>query len=101
MSKLVVANNVTLDGVMQAPDPGGGDGFAHAGWAQSYDDDVKHQEMGKGMDTPEADARPGENLSAGFFESGKLAFMLHSSSLARRSSASSRRRPRCAGASRS
>ena len=50
MSKLVVANNVTLDGVMQAPDPGGGDGFAHVGWAQPYDDDVKHQEMGKGMD---------------------------------------------------
>jgi dihydrofolate reductase len=50
MSKLVVANNVTLDGVMQAPDPGGDDGFAHAGWAQRYEDDVKHREMGVGMD---------------------------------------------------
>jgi dihydrofolate reductase len=50
MSKLVVANNVTLDGVMQAPDPGGDAGFAPAGWAQPYDDSVKHEEMGKGID---------------------------------------------------
>ena len=41
MSKVVVVNNVTLDGVMQAPgrpdeDPRGG--FTHGGWALPYND---------------------------------------------------------------
>ena len=50
MSRLVVTNSVTLDGVMQAPDPGGDPGFAPAGWAEPYEDEVRHKEMGKGMD---------------------------------------------------
>jgi dihydrofolate reductase len=52
MSKLVVVNNVTLDGVMQAPgrsdeDPRGG--FTHGGWAIPYNDAVMGQAMGEGM----------------------------------------------------
>lgn len=52
MRKLVVVENLTLDGVMQAP--GGPDedtrgGFQHGGWAMSYQDDVMGREMGKGM----------------------------------------------------
>ena len=35
MSKVVVSEFVTLDGVME--DPGGGDGFQHAGWAFRFD----------------------------------------------------------------
>jgi dihydrofolate reductase len=52
MRKLNVTNNVTLDGVMQAP---GGkeedtrDGFKYGGWAAPYNDEVKGREMGKGM----------------------------------------------------
>ncbi len=56
MRKLVVVENVTLDGVMQAP--GGADedvrgGFPHGGWARPYMDAVMGQEMGKGMGTTE------------------------------------------------
>src|SRR5258708_20677555 len=52
MRKVIVTNNVTLDGVMQAPgradeDPRGN--FQHGGWAMPYNDAVKGQEMGKGM----------------------------------------------------
>lgn len=52
MSKLVVTNNVTLDGVMQAPgapdeDPRGG--FPYGGWAAPYMDEVMGREMGKRM----------------------------------------------------
>ena len=52
MRKLVVLQNVTLDGVMQAP--GGQDedrrgGFEHGGWSGPYNDDVKMQVMGEGM----------------------------------------------------
>ena len=52
MRKINVINNVTLDGVMQAP---GGkeedtrDGFKHGGWAAPYNDEVKGKEMGEGM----------------------------------------------------
>jgi dihydrofolate reductase len=43
MSKVVVFENVTLDGVMQAPgrpdeDPRGG--FEHGGWSPPYGDEV-------------------------------------------------------------
>jgi dihydrofolate reductase len=52
MPKVTVSNNVTLDGVMQAP--GGADedprsGFTHGGWAVPYNDEVKGRKMGEGM----------------------------------------------------
>jgi len=52
VSKIVAVENLSLDGVMQAPgradeDPRGG--FAHGGWAAPYNDQVKGQVMGKGM----------------------------------------------------
>jgi dihydrofolate reductase len=46
MSKLIVMENLTLDGVMQAPgraDEDPRDGFARGGWARSYEDFVKGQ----------------------------------------------------------
>ena len=54
MSKVIVVNNVTLDGVMQAPgrpdeDPRGG--FTHGGWALPYNDAVMGRAMGEGMAT--------------------------------------------------
>lgn len=52
MSKLVVAEFVSLDGVMQAP--GGEDedregGFEHGGWEMSYNDDVSGERIGASM----------------------------------------------------
>jgi len=52
MRKVVVLENVTLDGVMQAP--GGKEedtrgGFTHGGWSAAYHDAVKMQKMGEGM----------------------------------------------------
>jgi dihydrofolate reductase len=52
MSKLVVVNSLTLDGVMQAPgrpDEDTRDGFEHGGWAQPYNDPVMAEKMGEGM----------------------------------------------------
>ncbi|MEO6528608.1 MAG: dihydrofolate reductase family protein [Gemmatimonadaceae bacterium] len=52
MRKLIVMNNVTLDGVMQAPGRPDEDvrgRFAHGGWAMPYNDAVKGQTMGEGM----------------------------------------------------
>ena len=52
MSKVVVVNNVTLDGVMQAPgrpDEDTRDGFAYGGWALPYNDAVMGRAMGEGM----------------------------------------------------
>jgi dihydrofolate reductase len=52
MRKVVVVNNVSMDGVMQAPGRAGEDtrdGFAHGGWAAEYNDAVKGQTMAKGM----------------------------------------------------
>jgi dihydrofolate reductase len=52
MSRLVVTNNVTLDGVMQAPghpDEDRRGGFEHGGWAAPYFDDVMGRVMGEGM----------------------------------------------------
>jgi dihydrofolate reductase len=54
MSKVVVVNNVTLDGVMQAPgrpDEDTRDGFTHGGWALPYNDAVMGRAMGEGMAT--------------------------------------------------
>ena len=52
MSKLVVINHVTLDGVMQAPGRADEDtrgGFEHGGWAQPNNDEVMGRKMGEGM----------------------------------------------------
>ena len=52
MRKLMVINNVTLDGVMQAPGRQDEDlrgGFEHGGWAMPYNDAVMGQTMGEGM----------------------------------------------------
>ncbi len=52
MSKLVVVENVSLDGVMQAPACYGQkrrDDFERAGWAAAYDDADKARIMGRGM----------------------------------------------------
>src|SRR3954453_1036268 len=49
MSRLVVINNVTLDGVMQAPgrpDEDRRGGFEHGGWSPPYADDVLATRMG-------------------------------------------------------
>ena len=52
MRQIVVTNNVTLDGVMQAPgrpDEDRRGGFRHGGWAGPYNDSVKGAMMGRGM----------------------------------------------------
>jgi dihydrofolate reductase len=57
MSKLVVFNSLTLDGVMQAPgrpDEDTRGGFAHGGWGLPYNDPVLGEVVAKGM----ADAGP-------------------------------------------
>ncbi len=57
MRRVVVVNNVTLDGVMQAParpdeDPRGD--FKHGGWALGNDDEVTGRVMGARMAQPGA-----------------------------------------------
>jgi dihydrofolate reductase len=52
MGKLTVLNNVTLDGVMQAPgrpDEDRRDGFSYGGWARPYQDAVIAEQMAQGM----------------------------------------------------
>lgn len=52
MAKIILTNNVTLDGVMQAPgrpDEDTRGGFAHGGWAGPYNDESKLRKMGEGM----------------------------------------------------
>jgi dihydrofolate reductase len=52
MSKVVVINHLTLDGVMQAPGRADEDrrgGFEHGGWAQPNNDEVMGRVMGEGM----------------------------------------------------
>ncbi|HTK54747.1 MAG TPA: dihydrofolate reductase family protein [Gemmatimonadaceae bacterium] len=52
MRKINVTNNVTLDGVMQAPGSANEDtrnGFTRGGWAAPYHDEVKMKIMGRGM----------------------------------------------------
>ena len=52
MSKIVVVNSLTLDGVMQAPgrpDEDRRGGFTHGGWALPYNDEVMGKAMGEGM----------------------------------------------------
>lgn len=52
MRKIAVVENLTLDGVIQAPGAPDEDkrgGFAHGGWAPPYNDEVMLSEMSKGM----------------------------------------------------
>src|SRR5215204_559423 len=52
MRQVIVTNNLTLDGVMQAPggvEEDARDGFKHGGWAVPYNDHVKGRIMGEGM----------------------------------------------------
>lgn len=52
MSKVIVINNLSLDGVMQAPgrpDEDTRDGFEHGGWAVRYNDEVMAKTMGEEM----------------------------------------------------
>jgi dihydrofolate reductase len=59
MAKIVVTNNISLDGVMQAParpDEDTRDGFDRGGWAVPYNDAVMGAKMAEGM------ARPGSLL---------------------------------------
>ena len=52
MRRIVVNNNITLDGVMQAPgrpDEDRRGGFEHGGWATPYFDSVMAEAAGKGM----------------------------------------------------
>jgi dihydrofolate reductase len=52
MSKVVVVENLSLDGVMQAPGRADEDlrgGFEHGGWAMPYNDSVKGRAMAGGM----------------------------------------------------
>lgn len=52
MSKILVLESLSLDGVMQAPGRADEDergGFSHGGWAGRYRDPVMFQEMSKGL----------------------------------------------------
>lgn len=52
MTRIVVNNSLTLDGVMQAPgrpDEDRRGGFEHGGWAQPYFDPVMAEAAGEGM----------------------------------------------------
>lgn len=52
MRRITAIENVTLDGVMQAPGAPDEDtrgGFAHGGWSHAYTDEVQMRVMGEGM----------------------------------------------------
>ena len=52
MARLIAIENVTLDGVMQAPGSPDEDTrreFTHGGWAQGYADEVSMRKAGEGM----------------------------------------------------
>jgi dihydrofolate reductase len=53
MSRLVITNNLTLDGVMQSPSHPDEDrrgGFEHGAWAAPYADHVMAERMAKGIE---------------------------------------------------
>jgi dihydrofolate reductase len=57
MTRVVVTNHLTLDGVMQAPgrpDEDRRGGFEHGGWAQPYGDEVLGATMGERMGRSDA-----------------------------------------------
>ncbi|MGW5670840.1 dihydrofolate reductase family protein [Micromonospora sp. NPDC003776] len=52
MRRIIVTNNLSVDGVMQAPgrpDEDTRDGFTRGGWALPYQDPVLGRKMGEGM----------------------------------------------------
>jgi len=52
MSRVIVAEHLTLDGVMQAPgraDEDTRDGFTHGGWARARSDAEVGQALGKAL----------------------------------------------------
>ena len=52
MSRIVVVNHLTLDGVMHAPagrEEDTRDGFEHGGWAAANNDEVMGEYVGRGM----------------------------------------------------
>jgi dihydrofolate reductase len=52
MGQITVVNNITLDGVMQAParpDEDTRGGFTHGGWANPYQDEIIGKRMGEMM----------------------------------------------------
>lgn len=52
MGRIVVIENISLDGVMQSPagpDEDTRGGFAHGGWGMPYSDEVAMREMSEGM----------------------------------------------------
>ena len=70
MRRIIVTNNLTLDGVMQAPGAKDEDtrgGFEHGGWAVPYNDEVKGREMASGMATG-ADLLFGRRTYENFFK---------------------------------
>jgi dihydrofolate reductase len=59
MSRVIVVNHLTLDGVMQAPSGPDEDrrgGFPHGGWAAPYQDEVMGRVMGEHMAAAEGGA---------------------------------------------
>jgi dihydrofolate reductase len=70
MGKITVVNNVTLDGVMQAParpDEDTRGGFAHGGWAISYQDSVLAKKMGEMMASGEGSLLLGRRTYEDFY----------------------------------
>jgi dihydrofolate reductase len=70
MRKVVVLNNLTLDGVMQGPGRPAEDtrdGFTYGGWSMPYNDAVKGQAMGEGM-SKGADLLFGRRTYEDFFD---------------------------------
>jgi dihydrofolate reductase len=70
MGKITVVNNVTLDGVMQAParpDEDTRGGFEHGGWAVSYQDSVIAKQMGAMMASGEGSLLLGRRTYEDFF----------------------------------
>ena len=71
MRRVIVTNNVTLDGVMQAPgrpDEDTRGGFEHGGWAMPYNDAVKGQFVAEGMSTQASELLFGRRTYEDFFK---------------------------------
>ena len=70
MGKITVVNNVTLDGVMQAParpDEDTREGFPYGGWAIPYQDSVIARKMGEMMASASGSLLLGRRTYADFF----------------------------------